>query len=474
MYTLEELRRMRDETRAAVKAAVDGATEVRDAGEDITDEHDAILDELVRNAEYVAELCADAEARDARISKVLEQPGLNEQAGFHVNRGGFDGDDIQSRVADRTASNDEQRSFVLERAEQGVKHGWVQPAQAEGVESLIGRGRTPSYDPQKVLERAALTETEVYRDAFMKNLRGAPLSDREAQIVSRAQSIGTDSEGGFGVPVLIDPTILVTTGTGVLGLLDAATVVPITNDEWKGVSAPVAAWSGDAEAAEVSDDAVTMAQPTITTEKPQVFVPYSLEVGMDYPGFASEMGRVISAGYRDYLASELADGTAGLVGVETGATTTVDVTTDNTFAIGDVRKVYAALPELFRENASWFYNVGVENSIRGFATSDGGNFTVDLTAGGIGTLLGKRTILSDYANGPSATTALTDGAMILVIGDMSYFVVAQRVGMSVEVVPHLFGANRRPTGQRGLYAYARAGSGVTVANAFRKLKNITT
>jgi len=36
------------------------------------------------------------------------------------------------------------------------------------------------------------------------------------------------------------------------------------------------------------------------------------------------------------------------------------------------------------------------------------------------------------------------------------------------------GANQRPTGQRGLYGYARFGSGVVVANAFRKLKNITT
>jgi HK97 family phage major capsid protein len=38
----------------------------------------------------------------------------------------------------------------------------------------------------------------------------------------------------------------------------------------------------------------------------------------------------------------------------------------------------------------------------------------------------------------------------LVYGDFSNFVVTQRVGATVELIPHLFGSNQRPTGQRGL------------------------
>ena len=41
--------------------------------------------------------------------------------------------------------------------------------------------------------------------------------------------------------------------------------------------------------------------------------------------------------------------------------------------------------------------------------------------------------------------------------------------MQVELIPHLSGQNRRPTGQRGLYGYARVGGGVTNANAIRRL-----
>jgi predicted phage gp36 major capsid-like protein len=36
-----------------------------------------------------------------------------------------------------------------------------------------------------------------------------------------------------------------------------------------------------------------------------------------------------------------------------------------------------------------------------------------------------------------------------------------------EVIPHLFGANQRPTGQRGFYMHFRVGTGVLVPDAFR-------
>jgi predicted phage gp36 major capsid-like protein len=43
--------------------------------------------------------------------------------------------------------------------------------------------------------------------------------------------------------------------------------------------------------------------------------------------------------------------------------------------------------------------------------------------------------------------------------------------MSVEIIPHLFGAtNRYPTGQRGLYACWRTGAGVVALNALRYLE----
>jgi len=58
---------------------------------------------------------------------------------------------------------------------------------------------------------------------------------------------------------------------------------------------------------------------------------------------------------------------------------------------------------------------------------------------------------------------------IVVYGDFAQFVIVDRWPSSLELIPHLFGSNRRPTGQRGAFLHARVGSDVAVPNAFRML-----
>ena len=66
---------------------------------------------------------------------------------------------------------------------------------------------------------------------------------------------------------------------------------------------------------------------------------------------------------------------------------------------------------------------------------------------------------------------MTTGQLIAVFGDFRYYVIAERLGLTLEVIPHLFDVtNNMPTGQRGLYAYWRNGAKVVDANAFRTLK----
>ena len=65
-------------------------------------------------------------------------------------------------------------------------------------------------------------------------------------------------------------------------------------------------------------------------------------------------------------------------------------------------------------------------------------------------------------------TTTTTGSKIMIAGDFrTGYTIADRVGMSAELIPHLFGATRLPTGQRGLYAYWRTGANVVAPNAFR-------
>jgi len=66
--------------------------------------------------------------------------------------------------------------------------------------------------------------------------------------------------------------------------------------------------------------------------------------------------------------------------------------------------------------------------------------------------------------------AIAAGKILLMYSDFSNYVVTQRVGSSVELISHLFGAaGRRPTGQRGLYMWARYGADSINDAAFRML-----
>jgi HK97 family phage major capsid protein len=66
----------------------------------------------------------------------------------------------------------------------------------------------------------------------------------------------------------------------------------------------------------------------------------------------------------------------------------------------------------------------------------------------------------------------TTGSKIMIEGDFQAgHVIGDRLGITVELIPHLFGAtNRFPTGQRGFFAYGRTGAAVVIPNALRYLE----
>jgi HK97 family phage major capsid protein len=69
-------------------------------------------------------------------------------------------------------------------------------------------------------------------------------------------------------------------------------------------------------------------------------------------------------------------------------------------------------------------------------------------------------------------TALADNLMAI-FGDFSNYVIADRIGMTVDFIAHLFDPTTgRPTGQRGWFAYYRVGADSVNDAAFRVL-NVT-
>jgi HK97 family phage major capsid protein len=439
---------------------------------DVTPEEDAELEAALGQHEAVRAEHAAFEARQARIEAA--------KAAATERAAGYDAPQIMRRVETgvdvRTATRGELRDAALKVLETEARD--LGARQGDHVEALL-RTHNGITDGSKIARRMLLTETDAYRSAFHKAITSpAPAwTADEARAINefRAMSEGVDTAGGFGVPVLIDPTIILTSGAGAAPVLELARVVTITTDEWKGVSSAGVSWSYDAEGAEVSDDAPTLAQPTVPVYTARGFIPYSIEVGDDYPGFATEMRRLLDAGYVDLVAAQTitGSGSSSPTGIFTAldANTNVEVvvTTDGTFSAADLLKVWKSLPERYRARATWIMNTDVENEIRSFGNSNEAYYTVNLAAGGIGNLFGRPVRTSDYA---PEFTGTTGAANILVVGDFSNFLVAQRAGMNLELVQHVVsGTNGRPTGQRGWFAYARHGFDSVNDLGFRILQN---
>ena len=454
-----------DELRNKVAALRDEIEKLA-AIEDITPEDDARLDATL--VEFEARK-ADLEAAEARAARIAAAKSVvTERAA------GFDAPQVIKPAAEvnvRSASRSEIRDAALRISDKaGLSAG-----QERHLERLLNT-RNEVTDGGEIAKRLVLTESDAYRSAFMKGVTQASpayTAEEAAALNEYRAASSTDANGGFGVPVLIDPSIILTSGAADAPILSLARVVTITTDNWKGVSSAGVSWSYDAELTEVSDDAPTLAQPSIDVYSARGFIPYSIEIGQDYPGFAEEMRRLLDQGYVDLVAKQSMTGTTPVgifTAIDATAASEVSVTTDGALGAVDILKVWSALPERYRSRATWVMHTSVENEIRKFAAdSDGAYYTVNLANGGVGTLMGRPIVVSDYA---PAFTGTTGAANILVVGDFSNFVIAQRAGMTVELVPHLFGVtNGRPLGARGWFAYARHGFDSVNDAAFRLLQN---
>lgn len=339
------------------------------------------------------------------------------------------------------------------------------------------------YDSKdsRLARQCLVTSTPAYLRAWSKMAtnKGHTLTPDEQRALSdveefRAMSL-TDSAGGFLVPFQLDPTVIVTSAGLRSDIRQAARVVVATGDVWNGVSAANVSWSFDAEGTEVSDDSPTFAQPSIPNYMARGFVPISIEAMQDEQNVAQEVGRLLAGGKEDLEGNKFILGSG--VGEPTGIVTALVASSptvivlaaaDDTFAIGDIYSLQGALPARYRGNASWLANNLIYNLVRRFDTSGGGGFWTNLNSDRPPQLLGRDALEAEAMDG----TITTSGAVAnyaAIFGDFQNFVITDRIGMAVEFIPHLVGANRRPTGQRGWFAYYRTGSDSVSDNAFRML-----
>jgi HK97 family phage major capsid protein len=119
-------------------------------------------------------------------------------------------------------------------------------------------------------------------------------------------------------------------------------------------------------------------------------------------------------------------------------------------------------------------NKAIYQLVRQFDTAGGAGLWERIGAGQPAELLGYPAYEASAMDG-SWNAAATANNYIMVLGDFSSYVIVDRVGMSVELVPHLFATgNNRPSGQRGFWAWWRTGADSVDDGAFTLLDLPTT
>jgi len=291
----------------------------------------------------------------------------------------------------------------------------------------------------------------------------------------RAMVDGTGASGGFAIPIEIDPTILLTSSGALNPIRQVADVRQMAGYTLRLVSADTPASTYAAELTEVGDGSPTLVQPTVTAQKGQSFIPFSIELGEDWSGLQRELAKLLADG-RDILDATMfltGTGTAQPVGIfaaSGGLTTTqrIQTATSSTTVIGDL---YAARQALngtrFWPNATFVANPTAWDIFYRYVAQASTTDPLPFTQGRGGPFLGTPKV--EWSTMASATTVT--GTKIAVVADWSGYVIGDRIGAQIELIPHIFGsASRYPTGQRGLYMFWRTGTAVSKPNAFRYLE----
>jgi HK97 family phage major capsid protein len=460
------------------REALERITEIRDRCLQLKGKHRLSRDDQCEIVELGAELQElSAHARNLEQAAAIANAARDGSGGFRIERGsgGTDHDDARARGG--------RNSTALRQLEKSVRRGF--PARsAEAVEHVLRTG--PDHDRSWAERWVVDTGSEHYRSAFAKIVlfgearAGLELTAEERAAYDRASRLKqelralslTDSAGGFLVPYELDPAVMIQNAGSENPLMQISRIVVSVGDIWHGVTSSGVEFSWDAEASEVSDDSPPFAEPAIPAYKVAGFVPFSIELQGDAPTLLDELGRLLADGLQQKMNETLTTGSGvgqptGIVTALQGGASVVASAAPDTIASADVYALQNALQPRYQPRARWCANLAVLNRLRQLESANGSLLFPELRSD-TPTLAGKPVHELSNMDGTLSGGAGNDPALLY--GDFTNYVVTQRVGSSIELVPHLFGpANQRPTGQRGLYSYARYGADSVNDAAFRLL-----
>ncbi|RDI12040.1 HK97 family phage major capsid protein [Rhodococcus sp. AG1013] len=450
--------------------------------------------QLLTEAEDIARIGADMTTREAdrfdeienrigdidrqieRGEKSIERAMRLAEAGS-VERGTDPG--LNWRTEDpRNALRDNARREI----ERSHKAELLTDKAAENAERL-------SHDPNAA-RLFALTGTDAYGRAFAKMAadpdRGhlswtadEARAYRDVREFASERGLLESGTGQYVVPFQLDPTVNLTNAGAVNPLREISRVVTTTSNAWHGVTSAGVSAEWLAEANEAADASPTLAQPEIVAHKGAAYVQYSFELEQDGPTILRDLQMMLADARANKEAAAFITGSGvgqpkGLITalVAAGGPIIVDGNGTEALAAKDTYDLQNGLPSRWQPNARFAGNLTTWNAFRQMETTNGSLKFPGLQAVPM-SLLGRPAHEVSGIDG-TINTGATESNYVLVYGDFSQFLIVDRIGTTVELVPHVFGANRRPTGERGLFVHYRVGSDALIPNAFRVLRVNTT
>lgn len=318
-------------------------------------------------------------------------------------------------------------------------------------------------EEKELARRILVTGSPQYRREFERYIRS------NGELRGTALAVGVDGTGGYAVPFQLDPTIVHTGAWTSVNPYRASCRVEtiVGTDTWQAITANAITAAYALEAAAADEQGPTFTQPAYVVKRAHAAVTASYEVLSDRSDLASELAVLIGEAKDTLEEAQFTTG-AGTTVYPQGiglkdAFTRVDSVTNDTTAVADVLAVEAALPIRHRMNAAWYLTRKAIRAIQAWETTGGQLFSgvgypavgnpVARSTGNTGlTLLGYPI----WETPSMPWTPTTDDTTWGVLMDPRNYVVVDRAGLSVKVIPDAFDATTGfPTGQSFIYAFWR-------------------
>lgn len=383
-----------------------------------------------------------------------------------------------SEYRGRTSSEGAMRSLMIDGARKASESAHYPHAAATPEKSVAHihkllaipapeRQIENGFDSAMLARHILATGSPDYHRAFAKVLSGQPLNERERAAIA---TVGTTTTGGYNVPYQLDPTLILTSDGSVNPLPEIARTEQINvGNTWKGVTTAGVTASYGTEAVAVTDGAPTFGQPELTVQKAKALIKFSIESDGDWPRLQSEMARLLQDAKDTLEADKFVNGTGTNEpeGVLYGIASTYNVgTTGDGLDTDDFRVVTNRLPDRWEPRARWLAHRAVYTEAERLDHAAGVSSDYrPLVAGAPRELLGYPRHNSSAMESDFSTAT----NRIAIFGDFGQFLIVTKIGLTIELIPHMVNGDGNPTGERGLFAYWRNTSEVLVDSAFRVL-----